>query len=221
MEEQLCWIMYVKNVMKLECGKMKNLILILFIPVFTFSQQEILLPPIEGEKVTGGAPEGWKVGKNSPDIVSGNGLWSKDYNYYGVNDIEGDTSMGNMAFFCALPSGYEESWITEVDKLVKGKEYYFSFKWQQCGYYSTGDPVKMHYQGGGFKITVDGVEKTYDHNDFGDSWHIATFSFVAESKSATIEIGSWIPETGCESKEGCAIVVENIECLECKEAGMQ
>jgi hypothetical protein len=206
--------------MKQECGKMKYLIVILFFPTLGFSQEELTLPAIEGDPVTSGVADGWTIGMNSPDIVTGNGLWSKDYNYYGVEGIQGDTSMGNMAFFCALPSGYEESWKTQAVNLVKGREYTISFKWQQCGYYTTGDPIKMHYQGGGFKISVNGVAQTYSHDSFKDSWHIATYSFVADSSVANIEIGSWIPETGCESPEGCAIVVENVDCIECREAGM-
>ena len=206
--------------MKPECGKMRTLIFICLFPFLSNAQEELILPIIEGEPITNGAPLGWTIGKNSPDIIEGNGQWSKDFNYYGVNGIEGDTSSGNMAFFCALPSGYEESWVTEVDNLKIGKEYSVSFRWQQCGYYSTGDAGKMYYQGGGFKIAINGKEKTYSHNDFRDSWHIATYTFIAESTSVTVEIGSWIPETGCEVEEGCAIVVDNIDCLECREAGM-
>ena len=199
---------------------MKTILTVGFLIAFsTLAQKEVVLPPIEGEQAVNAAPSGWTIMKDSPDIITGNGFWSSSYNTYWVNGVNGDTTNGNMAFFIALPSGYSEGWKTTASKLTVGETYSVSFQWQQVRYYTKD---KIWYAGGGLAIGINGKEYTYDHDSFEDSWHNATVVFEADSTDVEITIRCIIPKGGCEVTEGCAIVVENvdtIDCQECKEAG--
>ncbi len=110
-------------------------------------------PPIGGPPGVGVAPAGWSVAQNTPDIISGNGLWPGGG--YTVSDITGtSTSGGTMGLFLNQDPGYVESWQTTLTGLTAGVTYQVAIEWQQATLAQNGGGSL--WSGGQIRLTVDG-----------------------------------------------------------------
>lgn len=144
-------------------------------------------PPINGTPCVGCAPAGWAVAANTPDIISGNGLWPGGG--YTVSDISGpSTSGGTMGLFLSQ-TGYVESWQTTLTGLTAGQTYQVAIEWQQATLAQNGGGSL--WSGGQIRLTVDGNSTDYTSTGSvpGDTWQQAVKVFTATGTTANFVLG--------------------------------
>jgi hypothetical protein len=145
-------------------------------------------PPIGGPPGVGVAPAGWSVAQNTPDIISGNGLWPGGG--YTVSDITGtSTSGGTMGLFLNQDPGYVESWQTTLTGLTAGVTYQVAIEWQQATLAQNGGGSL--WSGGQIRLTVDGNSTDYTSSGTiaGDTWQTAVKVFTATGPTANFVLG--------------------------------
>lgn len=176
----------------------------------SFAQICIELPPINSAPVVGGAPPGWSVWQESPDIISGNGPWPGGG--YTVSDVNGTSAAGGtMGMFLhngGTSIALAEGWQTTLTGLTIGQSYSISCEWQQATLSGF-----VTYSGGNLLVTVNGVPSLFTSSGGAtDPWQVATVTFTATATTALYQIRVSEFPSGPGAFYGSFVVVDNYTC---------
>jgi VCBS repeat-containing protein len=176
------------------------------------------LPETNGTPQAVSVPVSWEMEQNTPDIISGNGLWPLGA-VYSVGHVS-DTSPegGEMVLMISNhfinQSLYEEAASTTVTGLTIGQQYTFGVYWQEASL-KLNSQTNWLWSGGDLEISVDNnvsTTQTFVGNatPATDDWQAAVFTFTASETSHKIVLKSaFIGDTN----QGGALVFDAIDDL--------
>jgi hypothetical protein len=208
-----------KHIFKQSQTKGMRLLLPIFVLLFSINAISQTYPAINGTPCENCVATGWvnynvAIGQ-SPDLVTGNGVWPGAASGV-LSNISGTSpSGGNMAFLGTVLEGsfVGEAISTNITGLVVGNSYTAQFYWQQCNVDFGG----FIYSGGALDIKMNATTKQYTSSGVADGWNIASFTFTATNTSEVIVLGGNIAGKVAGSYGG-SIVVDNYNIVACTPA---
>ena len=193
---------------------LRNLILLLFLLITNqFAQSQICLelPELNGTPQTYAAPQDWSIWYGTPDIITGNGIYTTGVPAT-IQDVDqASTAGGEIVFLIINPANGNntESIQTTLSSLIIGQSYTVNVEWQQATLDYTN--FSSRFTGGDLGAYIDGslIHTFASNGGIDDVWQVATISFTATATSHILGLKGILNNI---SNRG-AIVIDNSYCV--------